>query len=71
MAKVCGGCMGNQVGRVAAPPSAWKVVDPDDGRCLLVTGDGLCRMFADQQGAARAAATDLGPSGWTVEAVLI
>lgn len=70
MAKVCGGCMGNQVGRTAAPASAWKVVD-DDGRCLLTTPEGLCRMFADQQGAARVAAGEVGSSGWTVEAVLI
>lgn len=68
----CGGCAAatarRRTARPAATVTAYKVVD-DDGTCLLLTADSLCRVFADQASATTAARTEVGSSGWTIQPV--
>lgn len=71
----CGSCSGRRVlrgGRSASmsTPSTCKVTFLD-GSCALSTGDGLCRVFADQASATTAARGELGPTGWTVVPVVV
>lgn len=68
----CGGCSARQASsrRPPTPVSAFRVVDLE-GRCLLETPEGLCRVFASTAAAVAVARAEIGSSGWTTEPVLV